>query len=81
MPKVKIKVSRSSNRYLVKVFRDRKSVIRSSVACAQETIVKILIPIILAYNPLPSKPPSVLAKEAIQRGSIEFPSPLAKGEA
>ena len=78
-PHAKVRVKK--NEWVVEIFEDGKRIGKAEIGGNEAGVQKLITKLVLAYNPLPPKPPSLLAKEAIQRGSIEFPSPLAKEEA
>ncbi|RLG69928.1 MAG: hypothetical protein DRO04_02640 [Candidatus Iainarchaeum archaeon] len=78
-PHAKVRVKK--NEWVVEIFEDGKRIGKAEIGGSEASVQKLIEKLILAYNPLPPKPPSLLAEEAIQHGSVEFPSPLAKEEA
>ena len=64
--KVKIEVSHKGRDWRLKIYEDGEQIGEAAIGCSEKTVCRFVAKLIVAYNPLPPKPPSVLATKAIQ---------------
>ena len=63
--------------WVVEIFEDDKRIGKAEIGGSEAGVQKLIATLILAHNLMPPKPPSQIAKEAMQKGIIEFHSPLS----
>lgn len=70
-----VRVRHKGRNWRVEIYKNGEEIGWVAIGCKEETVHKLVTKLILGYNPLPPKPPSLLAKEAIRLGETRFPIP------
>lgn len=73
-PRAKTRVKK--NEWVIEIFEDDKRIGKAEIGGSEAGVQKLVTTLVLAHNPMPPKPPSVLAKEAMEKGVVEFHSPV-----